>query len=177
MEEEIINVPELPAEVQVVDIQFRPGQKIYYFDPNGHHCQAGDHVIIDTARGAEFGICAGGNHTIASKDVVAPLRKVIRLANAQDERIVEENRVMPLRCQTLSMRLLLRHAEYIEGMAAFLKEKALGHDAEALQKLDEFRIRFGQYEVELERYFDHFLAFRHFRQIVDAQTVLPEEAG
>ena len=53
--EEIINVPELPETVQVVDIQFRPGQKVYYFDPNGIDCKAGDHVIIDTARGPEFG--------------------------------------------------------------------------------------------------------------------------
>ena len=89
MEDTII----LPQEdVEVVDIQFRPGQKIYFFDPDGMQFHPGDHVIIDTARGAEFGICAGGNHTIPPKDVVAPLRKVIRLANAQDEKIVAENR-------------------------------------------------------------------------------------
>ena len=77
--------------VEVVDIQFRPGQKIYYFDPNGLTLKAGDHVIIDTARGAEFGTVTGGNHKIPSKDVVAPLRPVIRKANEQDERIVAEN--------------------------------------------------------------------------------------
>ena len=44
---------------EVVDIQFRPGQKIYYFDPNGIQCKQGDHVIIDTARGPEYVICAG----------------------------------------------------------------------------------------------------------------------
>ncbi|MBQ3503723.1 MAG: stage 0 sporulation family protein [Oscillospiraceae bacterium] len=89
MEEQIITPPEQP--VEVVDIQFRPGQKIYYFDPDGVTYQTGDHVIIDTARGAEFGICAGGNHSIQPKDVVAPLRKVLRRATAQDERIVAEN--------------------------------------------------------------------------------------
>ena len=88
--EEILNLPQ--EDVEVVDIQFRPGQKIYFFDPNGIDCKAGDHVIIDTARGAEFGICSGGNHTIPYKDVVAPLRKVLRRATAQDERIVAENR-------------------------------------------------------------------------------------
>ena len=80
------------ATVEVVDIQFRPGQKIYYFDPNGITCKAGDHVIIDTARGPEFGICAGGNHPIATKEVVAPLRPVLRLATAQDEKILADNR-------------------------------------------------------------------------------------
>ena len=72
--------------VEVVDIQFRPGQKIYYFDPAGHDLKAGDHVIIDTARGPEYGFCTAGNHTISAKDIVSPLRPVIRIANEQDEK-------------------------------------------------------------------------------------------
>ena len=90
MEQEMKVSPE--QTVEVVDIQFRPGQKIYYFDPNGLTFQAGEHVIIDTARGAEYGICAGCNHKIAQKDVVAPLRKVLRKATAQDEKIAADNR-------------------------------------------------------------------------------------
>ena len=78
--------------VQVVDIQFRPGQKVYYFDPAGLTLRAGDHVIIDTARGAEYGIVTGGNHRIPEKDVVTPLRSVLRIANTQDEKTVAENR-------------------------------------------------------------------------------------
>ena len=89
MEEQIINVPEY---VEVVDIQFRPGQKIYYFDPAGIVCKAGDHVIMDTARGPEFGYCTGGNHRVSAKEVVAPLRPVLRIANAQDEKTAQENR-------------------------------------------------------------------------------------
>ena len=80
-----------PATVEVVDIQFRPGQKVYYFDPRGITCKPGDPVIIDTARGPEYGICAAGNHTISQKDVVAPLRPVLRLANVQDQKIAAEN--------------------------------------------------------------------------------------
>ena len=104
--EEIIN---LPAEVEVVDIQFRPGQKIYFFDPDGEKFEVGDHVIIDTARGAEFGICAGGNHTIASKDVVAPLRKVIRRANAQDEKTIGENRAKEKKAYDVCMQKITEH--------------------------------------------------------------------
>ena len=81
----------LPEKVEVVDIQFRPGQKIYFFDPAGLRLQPGDHVIIDTARGPEYGFCAGGNHTISQKDVVSPLRSVLRKATAQDEKIAAEN--------------------------------------------------------------------------------------
>ena len=78
--------------VEVVDIQFRPGQKVYFFAPGELRLQTGDHVIIDTARGPEYGIVAGGNHRIPEKDVVAPLRAVLRRATAQDEKTIEENR-------------------------------------------------------------------------------------
>ena len=78
--------------VEVVDIQFRPGQKVYFFDPAGLTLHTGDHVIIDTARGPEYGICAGGNHRIPEKDVVTPLRSVLRLATKQDEAVIAENR-------------------------------------------------------------------------------------
>ena len=89
MEEQIKHHTE--PSVQVVDIQFRPGQKIYFFDPAGKTYKTGDHVIIDTARGPEFGTCVAGNHAVSQKDVVAPLRPVLRKANAQDEKTVEEN--------------------------------------------------------------------------------------
>ena len=106
MEERNLNAPET---VQVVDIQFRPGQKIYYFDPNGLTCKQGDHVIIDTARGPEFGICAGGNHTIPAKDVVSPLRNILRLATAHDEKVMEENRRKEKRAFDLCMEKIQEH--------------------------------------------------------------------
>ena len=90
--------------VEVVDIQFRPGQKVYYFDPAGLTLRVGDHVIIDTARGPEFGICAGGNHAIPEKDVVSPLRSVLRVANAQDEKTVADNRAREKRACDVCLR-------------------------------------------------------------------------
>ena len=77
--------------VEVVEIQFRPGQKCYFFDPAGHTCQKGDYVIIDTARGPEYGCCASGNRQVSEKEIVAPLRPVLRHATAQDKKIAEEN--------------------------------------------------------------------------------------
>ena len=91
MEQELITAPEQET-VQVVDIQFRPGQKVYFFDPNGLDLHPGDQVIIDTARGPEFGICTGSPHSVSVKDVVAPLRPVVRLANSQDLKTVEEKK-------------------------------------------------------------------------------------
>ena len=89
MEDKNLNMDEM---VQVVDIQFRPGQKVYFFDPAGKKYANDDHVIIDTARGPEYGICVGGNHNVPVKDVVLPLRPVIRKATEQDERTVKNNR-------------------------------------------------------------------------------------
>ena len=123
--EEIINLPE---NVEVVDIQFRPGQKIYFFDPDGEAFQVGDHVIIDTARGAEFGICAGGNHTIPSKDVVAPLRKVIRRANAQDEKTIAENRAREKKAYEVCLQKIADHGldmQLVSAEVAFDGSKIL----------------------------------------------------
>ena len=106
MEDEIFTAPET---AEVVDIQFRAGQKVYYFDPAGHICKAGDHVIIDTARGPEFGICAAGNHTIPMKDVVAPLRCVLRHATPEDERTVARNRAEEKRAFEICMQKIAEH--------------------------------------------------------------------
>lgn len=109
MDEEIMSVPDPDAAVEVVDVQFRPGQKVYFFDPAGISCQTGDHLIIETARGPEFGLCAGGNHAIRQRDVVAPLRCVLRKATAQDERTVTENRAREKRAYEICLQKIAEH--------------------------------------------------------------------
>ena len=124
--EEIQNLPQ--ETVEVVDIQFRPGQKIYFFDPDGFTVNPGDHVIMDTARGAEYGICTGGNHKISPKEVVAPLRKIIRLATAQDERIVEENRAKEKKAYDVCMQKITEHGldmQLVSAEVAFDGSKIL----------------------------------------------------
>ena len=124
--EEINNLPQ--TDVEVVDIQFRPGQKVYYFDPDGVAFEAGDPVIIDTARGAEYGICTAGNHTIPPKDVVAPLRKVIRRANAQDEKIITENRAKEKKAYDVCMQKITEHGldmQLVSAEVAFDGSKIL----------------------------------------------------
>jgi len=111
MEELVNDLPQqtLPEEVEVVDIQFRPGQKIYFFDPDGVQYAVGDNVIMDTARGAEFGTVAGANHTIRQKDVVAPLRKVLRSATAQDLKTIAENRAKEKRAHEACLQKIAEH--------------------------------------------------------------------
>ncbi len=126
MEQEMKVSPE--QTVEVVDIQFRPGQKIYYFDPNGLTFQTGEHVIIDTARGAEYGICAGCNHEIAQKDVVAPLRKVLRKATAQDEKIAADNRAKEKRAYDVCLDKIAAHGldmQLVSAEVAFDGSKIL----------------------------------------------------
>ena len=83
--------PDPNERVPVCDVQFRPGSKIYFFDPAGLELKNGDHGVIDTSRGAEYGICVIGSHRIARRELVQPLRKVLRVATPVDERIKAEN--------------------------------------------------------------------------------------
>ena len=125
--EELLN-PVQQETVEVVDIQFRPGQKIYFFDPAGASFLPGDHVIMDTARGPEFGICAGGNHSISVKDVVAPLRKILRKATGQDEKINAENRSRERRAFEICMQKIQHHGldmQLVSAECAFDGSKIL----------------------------------------------------
>jgi len=103
MEDEIKTEVQPETTAEVVDIQFRPGQKVYFFDPNGLQLNTGDHVIIDTARGPEYGTVTVGNHHIRSSEVVAPLRCVLRIANDQDERIAAENKAKEKRAYDICL--------------------------------------------------------------------------
>ena len=104
---ELVDQALLP--VTVVDVQFRPGAKVYFFDPGALEVQTGDHVIIDTARGPEYGVCTAGNHTVLQKDVVQPLRSVIRLATPADEQLVTENRAKEKRAFSICLQKIAEH--------------------------------------------------------------------
>ena len=77
----------------VCDIQFRDAAKVYFFDPGKLEVKTGDEVIIETARGPEFGRCTRGTHSVSAGEVVAPLRPVLRLATEQDKKINADNRL------------------------------------------------------------------------------------
>ena len=125
--EELLN-PVQQETVEVVDIQFRPGQKVYFFDPAGAVFVPGDHVIMDTARGPEFGICAAGNHTVSIKEVVAPLRKILRRATEQDEKVNAENRSRERRAFGICMQKIQNHGldmQLVSAECAFDGSKIL----------------------------------------------------
>ncbi len=78
--------------VTVVGVRFKLGGKIYYFNPNGLELKLGDSVIVETARGVEFGTVAMERREIKDEDVVSPLKEVIRIATEADKQRVAENR-------------------------------------------------------------------------------------
>ncbi len=95
------------------------------------------------------------------------LRKIRDVA-ARERKFALSNAARPVRVQTVSMRLLLRHAEYCELAADMMAEKALGNDEEAARRWKAMCSRFGRYEIELERYFDHYLAMHTLHKCLQA---------
>ena len=77
---------------QVVGIQFKRAGKVYYFDPNQLELKAGDPVIVETARGQEFGQVVQGNKDVPDDELTQPLKKVIRIGTPEDEVQLEENK-------------------------------------------------------------------------------------
>ena len=78
--------------VEVVGVRFRSAGKTYYFDPHGIKAKKGEFVIVETARGAEFGEVSLANTMIAESEVVSPLRPICRIATREDIAHDAENR-------------------------------------------------------------------------------------
>ncbi len=76
---------------EVVGVRFKPAGKIYYFDAEGIDPQVGDAVIVETARGIEYGETVVGLRTIDEEKLVLPLKKVIRKATTEDQAVLVEN--------------------------------------------------------------------------------------
>ena len=78
--------------VTIIGVRFRTAGKIYYFDPAGKQIKRGDHVIVETARGIEYGYVVLGNRQVEDSKVVSPLKPVIRMATPEDEAVEKKNR-------------------------------------------------------------------------------------
>ena len=78
--------------VEIISIRFQSGGKEYYFNPNGIPFKEGDGVIVETSRGMEYARCVKGNTMIDEIELTAPLRPVVRMATAEDDRLVERNK-------------------------------------------------------------------------------------
>lgn len=80
--------------VEIVGIRFREAGKIYYFDPNGMKVHFGTPVIVETARGSEYGFCAIPNRFVPVSSIVPPLKKIERIATNDDTRRHNDNKAL-----------------------------------------------------------------------------------
>ena len=78
--------------INVIGVRFRPAGKVYFFDPAGMDIKTGDHVIVETARGIEFGHVVLGSRAVDESKVIQPLKPVIRMATAADEETERRNK-------------------------------------------------------------------------------------
>ncbi len=94
MEKEIKNTENapLPEKTEIIGVKFREAGKIYYFSPGKLKINAGDHVIVETARGVEYGFVAQGNRMVDSSKIVLPLRTALRKATSDDTDRYESNK-------------------------------------------------------------------------------------
>lgn len=77
--------------VNVVGVKFKTAGKIYYFDPGKLNVKIGDNVIVETARGMEFGTVNMTEKQVHPSEIVTPLKKVIRIADERDHKRHEDN--------------------------------------------------------------------------------------
>ena len=78
---------------KVVGVRFRNVGKIYYFGPKEYHIKTGDHVIVETARGVEYGKVVLSPREVPEEEVVHPLKEVLRVATAEDDKREEQTRI------------------------------------------------------------------------------------
>lgn len=77
---------------KVIGVRFRTAGKVYFFAPGKFEIEQGSHVIVETARGVEYGRVVTGPKEVKDEEVVQPLKSVIRIATEQDRRTVEKNK-------------------------------------------------------------------------------------
>ncbi len=106
--------------VKIVGVRFRPAGKIYYFNPLNFEVKAGSHVIVETARGIEYGTVIIPPTEMADDKVVQPLKPLLRMATKEDDRITERNqekkkdafRICQEKIQKHKLAMKLVEAEY-----------------------------------------------------------------
>jgi len=79
--------------IKVIGVRFRTAGKVYFFDPLAYEIKRGDHVIVETARGVEFGTVVGDPKEVEDDKVIQPLKPVLRIATQKDVEQEAANKV------------------------------------------------------------------------------------
>ena len=93
----------------VVGIRFKKACKIYYFDPAESGVAKGDHAIVETARGGEYGEVVIGPREVNESSIVPPLKPVMRKATAEDDLKLAENKIREKEAFNICLRKIKNH--------------------------------------------------------------------
>lgn len=94
---------------EVISVKFKEAGRSYYFSPAGKTVVVGDKVIVETAAGNEFGTVSEANHTVEDDNIVKPLKKLIRIADAKDLKKEEENRKKEAEALKICEEMIAQH--------------------------------------------------------------------
>lgn len=114
--------------VHVTGVRFKPNGKIYYFDKGDLTVKDGAYVIVDTARGLEFGEASIGDLEVKESSLVPPLRKIVRLATAEDVERNKENKAKEAEAFAICNEKITKHGldmKLIETQYSFDNSKLL----------------------------------------------------
>lgn len=95
--------------VRVVGVRFKKAGKVYYFDPGDMKIDQGEHVVVETTRGIEYGEVVVGTRDVPDEEVVAPLKQVLRKATIEDDQQVEANREKEIKAYEVALEKIAQH--------------------------------------------------------------------
>ena len=95
--------------VDIVGVRFQNAGKLYFFDPNGNWPAPGDAVVVDTSRGMEVGEAVTGVHKVPEEGLTLPLKRVLRVATAQDLEQDQANRAAAREAHAICMHKIEEH--------------------------------------------------------------------
>ena len=95
--------------IKVIGVRFRTAGKVYFFDPLSYEIKRGDHVIVETARGIEFGTVVGDPKEVEDDKVVQPLKPVLRIATPKDVEQEAANRIKEKEAFKICLEKIRKH--------------------------------------------------------------------
>lgn len=102
----------------IIGVSFRQAGKVYFFDPGDEQIERGEHVIVETAKGVEYGTVVVPNREMAEEKIVAPLKKIIRVATPKDEDIELKNREKEKDVYKICLEKIAKHRLEMKLIAA-----------------------------------------------------------
>ncbi|MCI7419004.1 MAG: stage 0 sporulation family protein [Clostridium sp.] len=102
----------------IIGVSFRQAGKVYFFDPGDEQIERGEHVIVETAKGVEYGTVVVPNREMAEEKIVAPLKKIIRVATPKDEDIELKNREKEKDAYNICLEKIAKHRLEMKLIAA-----------------------------------------------------------